>query len=131
MSKYSPPETSRLAQKCQATKPKYSSYRRILPASYRDGVQKPRAAISGKDLPLPRVISNILFTSGLENVERQSENKIKAASDEGVLNEQLSLSVAQWTQFIEHDLSKSVARSLSMVYFLLIRFNQSCWLTQH
>jgi hypothetical protein len=113
MSKYSAPEASKLAKLCLDTKPKYSSFRRILPASYRDGIQKPRAATSGKDLPLPRVISNILFTSGLEHVQRQSENKIRPASDEGVLNEKLSLSLAQWTQFIEHDLSKSVVQSLS------------------
>lgn len=74
---------------------------------------KIQSAISGKDLPLPRSISKVLFTSGMENVRRQSEHKIKAATSEGVLNTKLSLSIAQWTQFIEHDLSKPVARSMS------------------
>lgn len=125
MSKYSPPETSRLAKKCQETKSKYSSYRRILPASYKDVIQKPRVASSGKDLPLPRVISNVLFTSGLEFVQRLNEHKTKPVSNEGVLSEKLSLSLAQWTQFIEHDLSKSVAQSMSKFHFSLI--DRSCW----
>lgn len=75
-----------------------------------------RASMAGKDLPLPRSISSALFVSGLESIERLNENKFKAATSEGVLDNKLSLSVAQWTQFIEHDLSKTVARSMSELW---------------
>lgn len=88
-----------------------------------------RASAAGKDLPLPRVISNILFTFGLDNISRRNENKMKPATSEGVIDRKLSLSVAQWTQFIEHDLSRTVSRSMGetmlqylfekdLVYFL-------------
>lgn len=42
MSKYSLPEFSRLGKKCLATNSEYLGYRRILPATYKDGIQKVR-----------------------------------------------------------------------------------------
>lgn len=40
MSDYSPPTSSKLGQKCHTTDFVYSFYRRILPSSYKDGVQR-------------------------------------------------------------------------------------------
>lgn len=40
MSKYSLPETSRLANRCLAMSHHSQAYRRLLPASYRDGLDK-------------------------------------------------------------------------------------------
>lgn len=40
MSKYSVPEASRLGLKCLEANSKYLAYRRILPATYKDGIQK-------------------------------------------------------------------------------------------
>ena len=40
MSEYSPPSLSELGRKCLSTDSVYSSYRRILPPSYKDGVQR-------------------------------------------------------------------------------------------
>lgn len=70
-----------------------------------------RLSISRKVLPIPRVISSVLFTSGQESLKRHNM-KFRAISSEGNLDQKLSLSVAQWTQFIEHDLSKTVGRSM-------------------
>lgn len=110
MSKYSLPE-SRLGNKCDKKVSAYKAYRRLLPASYNDGLEKVRNAISSRELPLPRSISSVLFTSGLEDIRRQKE-KLKDVTSEGVLDSKMSLSVAQWAQFVEHDLSKTVVRSM-------------------
>ena len=64
-------------------------------------------------MPLPRLVSNVLFWSGVENFQLKNEKKDDGSYSEGVLNMKLNLLVAQWAQFIEHDLSKSVARSTS------------------
>jgi peroxidase len=40
MSKYLLPESSRLGKKCLAINSTYLAYRRMLPATYRDGIQK-------------------------------------------------------------------------------------------
>lgn len=129
LSKYSLPE-SRLTKKCLAPDFRHRAYRRLLPPSYQDGLQKVRTerrknllilivrdfqirtAISGRELPGARFISNVLFTSGLENIKQQSEAKLKPVTEEGILDRKLSLSVAQWAQFLEHDLSKTVVRSV-------------------
>ena len=44
MSKYSIPETSDLAAKCVSLNMIYKGYRRLLPATYKDGLQKVRIA---------------------------------------------------------------------------------------
>lgn len=65
-----------------------------------------------KELPLPRTISSVLYSSGLEAFKRRSVNKLLETNNEGIIDSKLSLSVAQWTQFIEQDLSKTVVRSM-------------------
>jgi peroxidase len=140
MSKYSLPDT-RLSTKCTKMTSNHKGYRRMLPASYKDGLQKVnkfsfnykwinfnllinifklkiQGAISGKELPLPRLISSVLFASGLDDIKRQSANKLRPVSIEGILDRKLTLSVAQWTQFIEHDLSKTVARSMGEFHLI-------------
>jgi hypothetical protein len=66
----------------------------------------------------------MLFTSGLDNLKRQNENKLKTVTSEGVTDRKLSLSIAQWTQFLEHDLSKTVARSMSKKNLLPYRLKR-------
>ncbi|CRL05203.1 CLUMA_CG017992, isoform A [Clunio marinus] len=112
MSKYTLPET-KLGLKCFQMRKNHHAYGRLLPASYQDGLHKIRRSISKKELPLPRVISNSLYTSGLNEINQRSENKLIPTTSEGVLDRKLSLSAAQWTQFLEHDLSKTVVRSMS------------------
>lgn len=111
MSKYSLPE-SKLESECQKFKSSYLSFRRILPASYADGLSTIRTALSGKELPYSRTISHALFKSGMDALRRQ-KNNLDLITEEGILDEKRSLAVAQWTQFIEHDLSKPVKRSTS------------------
>jgi peroxidase len=111
MSKYSLPD-SNLTNECQKVKNLYLSYRRMLPASYKDGLGSVRRSVNGKELPLSRAISHTLFKSGVDELKRQKVN-MELITDEGVLDVMKSLSIVQWSQFIEHDLSKSVARSMS------------------
>lgn len=40
MSKYSLPESTQLSARCLAMKSSFKAYRRLLPASYKDGLQK-------------------------------------------------------------------------------------------
>lgn len=112
MSKYSLPVESDLARECQNSKDVYLSFRRILPASYSDGLGAVRTAQSGKELPFARTISQTLFKSGLDALKRHKGN-LELATEEGILDEKRNLALAQWTQFIEHDLSKPVKRSTS------------------
>jgi len=51
------------------------------------GIQEPRKPVQGKELPSPRYISTVMFT------ENDSIDSRK------------TLSLMQWTEFIEHDLS--------------------------
>jgi peroxidase len=112
MSKYSLPD-SNLTNECQKVKNIYLSFRRLLPASYNDGLSSIRRSVTGRELPLSRVISNILFKSGVDGTKRMKGSVDKMTTDEGVLDSKKSLSIAQWAQFLEHDLSKPVSRSMS------------------
>jgi peroxidase len=112
MSKYSLPD-SNLTTECQEVKNVYLSFRRMLPASYSDGLSSIRRTVSGKELPLSRVISNIFFKSGVDGLKRTKGTVDIITSDEGILDTKKSLSIVQWTQFLEHDLSKPVSRSMS------------------
>lgn len=111
MSKYSLPDLN-LTTECQKVKNLYLSFRRMLPASYSDGLGSIRRSVNGKELPLSRVISNTLFKSGIDGLKRHKGN-MELTTEEGVLDSTKSLSIAQWSQFIEHDLSKPVTRSMS------------------
>jgi peroxidase len=113
MSRYALP-ASEFTAKCSAMdeNAKYYGYRRLLPASYQDGLQQVRMSVLGKELPLPRVISSIFYKSGVENARRIGESKRESVNEEGIIDTSRSLAVAQWAQFLEQDLSKTVARSL-------------------
>lgn len=111
MSKYSLPESD-LTIECRKFKEVYLSFRRMLPPSYQDGLGSIRTSVSGKELPLSRVISQTLFKSGMDALKRPKGN-IESTTEEGVLDERRNLAVGQWAQFIEHDLSKPVKRSTS------------------
>lgn len=54
----------------------------------------------------------------MDNIKKRNENKMRTVTSEGAFDRKLSLSVAQWTQFLEHDLSKTVARSMGKNHFL-------------
>lgn len=111
MSKYTLPE-SNLKIECQKFKNVYLSFRRMLPPNYQDGLGTIRTTVGGKELPLSRVISHNLFKSGMDALKRPKGN-LELTTMEGVLDETRNLAVAQWAQFIEHDLSKPVKRSTS------------------
>lgn len=112
MSKYSLPALNNLTAECnkKVANVKYLGYRRLLPASYRDGLQQIRGSFLGKDLPLPRIISSSFFAAEFENLKLHNKNNV--INHEGVLDANRNLAIPQWTQFIEQDISKAVSRSL-------------------
>jgi len=65
----------------------HTSYLRLLDPQYGDGIQEPRKPEEGKDLPSPRYISNVMF--------RENDS----------VDSRKTLSLMQWTEFIEHDLA--------------------------
>lgn len=64
----------------------HTSYLRLLEPQYGDGIQEPRKPVQGKALPSARSISTAMFR------ENDSADSRK------------TLSLVQWTEFIEHDL---------------------------
>lgn len=62
-------------------------FARALPPDYADGVDKPRAARDGTELPNPRIVSTVIH-----------ETDSHFAS-------QLSIMLMQWGQFIDHDIT--------------------------
>lgn len=65
----------------------FTAYRRLLHPEYLDGVQEPRRAVNKKQLPSARFVSSTLI--------KPTEESHSA----------FTLAVAQWSEFIEHDLS--------------------------
>lgn len=65
-----------------------SSYSRLLPPSYADGIWSPRLSVSGVSLPSPRKISTGLF------LEKDKPDQLR------------TLLLMQFGQFISHDLTK-------------------------
>ncbi|XP_046398889.1 peroxidase-like isoform X2 [Ischnura elegans] len=65
----------------------YTGYRRLLFPNYADGIQQMRRSVSGKPLPSARYISTSL------------------APDSDRPDQVTTLSLMQWTQFVEHDLA--------------------------
>ncbi|NP_001164313.1 peroxidase precursor [Tribolium castaneum] len=72
----------------------YTAYRRLLHAEYLDGVQEPRRAVNKKLLPSARLVSSTLIKG---NDESHSD---------------LTQAVAQWSEFIEHDLSHTATSKM-------------------
>lgn len=77
----------------------FTGYKRLLPAAYLDGVQEIRRSVNRKfALPSPRLISTSLC--------RHRNN----------IDNELTLSVMQWSQFIEHDLAHTATSKMSKSY---------------
>nr|AIP87047.1 peroxicentin [Macrotermes barneyi] len=65
----------------------HTSYLRLMEPQYGDGIQEPRKPVQGKNLPSPRFISTVMF--------RENDS----------VDTRKTLSLVQWTEFIEHDLA--------------------------
>uniref|UniRef100_A0A023EVK3 Putative oxidase/peroxidase n=1 Tax=Aedes albopictus TaxID=7160 RepID=A0A023EVK3_AEDAL len=90
---------SKLLDKCKkivADKTFNDEYRRLLPASYHDGIYSFRKSVAGGELPDPRSISS-KFHGILGQTHKDSEH---------------SVALVQWTQFIEHDLAKTTVQTM-------------------
>ncbi|XP_058814711.1 peroxidase [Topomyia yanbarensis] len=89
---------SKLLERCEKivnAKTYNDEYRRLLPASYNDGIYQFRKSILGGELPHPRSISSKFHGSTMQ------DNK----------DTHHSVALVQWTQFIEHDLAKTTVQS--------------------
>ena len=58
-------------------------------------------------------------------MRQHNEHKLTELNNEGIVDKKLSLSVAQWTQFFEQDLSKTVVRSMGKIQYILNFYNKS------
>lgn len=63
------------------------------------------------DLPSPKNISNSFFDLTRPDVNLINE---EAATYEGVVDEERNVALVQWSQFIEHDLVRTVFQIMSM-----------------
>ncbi|XP_037029524.1 peroxidase isoform X1 [Bradysia coprophila] len=79
-------------------------YRRLLPAAYKDGLYK-----MPLHRPQPKNISDALFNS----ITLSSDIDKTKYSVDGILDPIHNIAVVQWAQFIEHDLVKTVVRTMS------------------
>lgn len=69
----------------------------MLHPDYLDGVQEARRAVDKKPLPSPRVVSNFLVKNNLE------------------VYSTVTLALAVWGNFIEHDLSHTATNKMSNI----------------
>ncbi|XP_038220482.1 peroxidase-like [Zerene cesonia] len=69
-----------------------TGYKRLLHPRYADGIEEPRRALSHKDLPSARLVSN------------------KLAGNLDVPNEKKTIALAVWSQFVYHDLVHTPVR---------------------
>lgn len=69
-------------------------YRRLLPASYKDGIYEIRKSVKGGELPDPRSISRRFHGA----VEKKDSTR--------------TVALVQWTQFIEQDLAKTTVQTM-------------------
>lgn len=60
-------------------------------------------------MPPPKNISDAFFELTRPNVSSEYE---EAASFEGVVDKTRNIALVQWTQFMEHDLVKTVFRTM-------------------
>lgn len=89
---------SKLLDKCKKivdSKTYKDEYRRLLPASYQDGIYRFRKSVLGTELPHPRNISS-KFHFSLGQDEKDNQHNV---------------ALVQWTQFIEHDLAKTTVQT--------------------
>ncbi|KAL7632516.1 UNVERIFIED_CONTAM: hypothetical protein RMT77_017179 [Armadillidium vulgare] len=64
-----------------------TAFERIVPPRYADGISSPRRSVTGNELPSPRLVSQ----SNVPDINRPSR--------------EFTLSVMQWGQFLDHDLT--------------------------
>lgn len=72
----------------------FSSYTRLLPPIYLDGVQEPRRSVTKRLLPNPRIVSTSI------------------SKDMDAFDPTKTLAIMDWGQFIEHDLAHTGARRM-------------------
>lgn len=109
-----------------------NTYRRLLPAKYADGLYKVRARdfvhsesihlINNyqiqfhsnfqidRQLPAPKLVSDQFFD---QTRPEPSEINSEVATFEGLLDPERNVGLVQWSQFIEHDLVKTVFQTMS------------------
>ncbi|BFF91654.1 chorion peroxidase [Drosophila madeirensis] len=99
------PEGSGLRSEClkllKSKREGHHAFRRLLDAHYKNGFYE---TFTEDRLPAPWSISVALYEA--DNIQ-----KAKQARDHADVN--LNLGIAQWAQFVEHDLSKPVSQSMS------------------
>lgn len=66
------------------------------------------------DLPSPKNISNTFFELTRPDINLINDQN---ATYEGVVDEERNVALVQWSQFIEHDLVKTVFQTMSMFNF--------------
>lgn len=101
------PTNSSVAKLCSAINNRSKDapgqpYRRLLPADYSDGLEKPRRTKHSHQLPSPRNISSLFYEAAQEKANEIIESS--RYSPEGKLDRSRSVFFAQWSQFVEHDL---------------------------
>ncbi|KAL5274013.1 HPX2 family protein [Megaselia abdita] len=85
------PNESQLKSECNSIDNEYHSFRRLLPANYKDGLYQ----MNKIGLPKPLEVSAL--ASDNENTKEDDDN---------------NLAFIQWAQFIEHDLVKAVVTTM-------------------
>lgn len=73
------------------------------------------------EVPSPKNISNSFFELTRPDVSLISQ---EIATYEGVVDEERNVALVQWSQFIEHDLVKTVFQIMGM--FTILFFEQIC-----
>lgn len=140
ISTYELPKSS-LREKCEELHQSEThgvyTYRRLLPANYADGLDKVSILLSlilpsqfyisiesiqMFDSPLPKNISDEFF-----ELTRPDSNLVQedTATFEGVVDATRNIALVQWSQFIEHDLVKTVFRTMSKI-FIDLSLSSSC-----
>lgn len=89
------PDNSQLKAECKAIDTEYHSFRRLLPANYKDELYQ-----LNKALPKPLEVSELASNSG--SLKEDDDN---------------NLAFIQWAQFIEHDLVKAVVSTMREYFF--------------
>lgn len=98
------PDESQLKAECKAIDAEYHSFRRLLPANYKDGLYQ-----FNKELPKPLEVSELASNSG--SLKEDDDNNV---------------AFIQWAQFIEHDLVKAVVSTMREYLFLCINLKFGC-----
>lgn len=110
VSQYDIPEESPLKDLCQKeTRSRENTiYRRLLPNNYKDGVYEYPISDQQGTLPDARFIAEQLFIASNTINKRTST----VSNAEGPIDLLRTVSVAQWAQFIEQDLARTVQRTM-------------------